>query len=84
MLYNLLCLLVLAILVTGAYFAAQHIVTLRTNHKMLTDEHNRLVEYTQTLEEDIKQLTFERDQQTQREQMQPVQKNGWSNFDIRG
>ena len=83
MLYILLCVLILAILGTGAYYASQHVVTLRINHKMLTDEHNRAVEYIQTLEEDIKQLTFERDQQTQREQMQPPQKNGWNNFDIR-
>lgn len=82
MLYVLLCILILSMLVTGAYFAAQYIVTLRTNHKMLTYEHNRAVEYIQTLEEDIKQLTFERDQQTQREQLQQP-KTGWDNFGIR-
>lgn len=83
MLYTLLCILILAVMVTGAYFAAQHIVTLRTNHKLLTDEHNRAVEYIQTLEDDIKQLTFEREQIQQREQMQQPQKNGWDNFGIR-
>lgn len=82
MLNVLLCILILAVLVAGAYYAAHYIVTLRTNHKMLTDEHNRAVEYIQVLEEDVKQLTFERDQQTQREKIiEP--KTGWDNFGIR-
>lgn len=81
MLNVLLCILILSVLVAGAYFASQYIVTLRINHKMLTDEHNRAVEYIQTLEDEIKQLTFEREQQQRNEQVTP-KSSGWGNFGI--
>lgn len=81
MLNVLLCILILAVLVTGSYFAAQYIVTLRTNYKMLTDEHNSAVEYIHSLEDEIKQLTFEREQNQHREQV-TTKPNGWDNFGI--
>jgi len=81
MLNTLLCILILSVLVTGAYFAAQYIVTLKTNHKMLTNEHNSAVEYIQSLEDEIKQLTFEREQNQHHEQV-TTKPTGWDNFGI--
>ena len=79
MLYTLLCVLIVAILAAGSYYAAHHIATLRLNHKTLTDEHNRAVEYIQQLEDDIKQLVFERDQ-GQSQTAEETQRSGWENF----
>jgi hypothetical protein len=63
MLETLLSILIIAIVGTGAYYAAHYIVNLRHNRDMLADEYKRATEHIEELEARVMLLEAERDTQ---------------------
>lgn len=83
MLNALLSILILALLGTGAYYAAYQWINLRHNRDVITDELKRSMDHIGELEERLMQLeaTISMREHTSKAQQEPT---GWDSFNVRG
>lgn len=85
MLNVLLSLLILAILSSGAYYAAHYVVQLRHERDTVTDEFKRATDYINELESRVTMLEAERDTTAARlSQYRTGDSTGWEQINIRG
>lgn len=83
MLYTLICVLILSILGTGAYYAAYQWINLRHNRDTIADELQRATAHIEDLEARI--VMLEADKQLSEFKAKPAEDTtGWSAFDARG
>lgn len=80
----LLCVLILSILGTGAYYAAYQWINLRHNRDVLTDELKRSMEHIGELEERLMQLEATMSMREHTSKIQQQESNGWASFEPRG
>lgn len=79
----LLCILIFAIIGTGAYYAALKYVELRHNRDMLADEFKRATEHINELESRVMMLEAERDTEMARMSKYQDPPQGFDAFNIR-
>lgn len=79
----LICILIVAILAAGAYFAAYRVVMLIHQRNTLTDEIKRATEHIAELEARIDLLEAERDAREARLSRLKDDTSGWDAFEVR-
>lgn len=85
MLYTLICLLLLAILGTGGYFAAHYVVSLQMSYKALQADHEDAKTFIGEQAEVINSYEFERNELQKRldyRAQKISEDNGWNQFDM--
>lgn len=80
----LLCILMLAIIGIGAYYAAHYVLGLRMNRDMIADELKRATTHIEEMEDRVTMLEAERDiASTKSSTYRTEQPNSWSVMDNR-
>lgn len=85
MLYTLICLLLLAVLGTGGYFAAHYVVSLQMVYKALQADHEDAKAFISEQAEVINSYEFERNELQKRlnyRAQKASEDNGWGQFDM--